>query len=302
MLFSQWDAMSYGNYSSRSGAQSILDKYHEIEKELEQKNSGPVPFHVESAENKNTSHVDIYGTVKYPFEMVRNNLLLPTNWCDILLSHPKVRACTYKKIDDTWLFNIYVVNKSSESIEDADEMKFVFRVSELQPEYFDIDFTAHEGPHNTKDHKFELEAIPLEKNITFIHANYSFGYSLLVYLPMKLFIGSKIGFSITGTDSAGNPVYVEGLRGTVERDVVYYYLAILAYLDTFQAPSDQRFDRRISEWYSLTAKFQKQLAELKKEEYFTDKSQDWGNQQRLQGNLNSKKVCTTVIICLRGRN
>ena len=119
---------------------------------------------------------------------------------------------------------------------------------------------------------------------------------------MKIFVGSKTGFSIIGTDSSGNPVYVEGLRGSVERDVVYYYLAILAYLDTLEAPSDQRLERRISEWYDLTTRFKKQRFEMKKEEYFTDKSQEWKNQQRLQGDLNSQKICSRVNICLKRRN
>jgi hypothetical protein len=234
--------------------------------------------------------------------MVQNKLLLPANWCDIVLSNLKVRACTYKKMNDTWLLNIYNVNKFAESLEDAYEMKFVYRARELQPLYFDIALTAHEGPYHTKDHQFELEAIPLEENMTFIHSHYSFGYSFLGYITLKIFVGSKIGFSIIGTDSAGNPVHIEGLRGSIERDVVYYYLAILAYLDTVQAPSDQRFERRISEWYDLTAHFKKQLFEMKREEYLADKGQDWINQQRLQGVLNSQETCNRVNICLRERN
>jgi hypothetical protein len=116
---------------------------------------------------------------------------------------------------DTWLLNIYRVNKFSEPLEDAYQMKFVYRVSELHPFYFDIALTAHEGPSHTKDHQFGLEAIPLNEGTTFIHLRYSYGYSSLAYLLMKLFGGSKIGFSVTGTNSNGNPVYVDGLRGLV---------------------------------------------------------------------------------------
>jgi hypothetical protein len=86
ILLSQLGAISYGDDSSRSGPESLLDKYHEIEKELE-KNPGTIPFHVESSVNKISSHVDIYGTIKYPFEMVQKEFLIPTNWCDILLPH-----------------------------------------------------------------------------------------------------------------------------------------------------------------------------------------------------------------------
>jgi hypothetical protein len=43
LLFSQWSAISYADESPRSGPESILAKYHEIEKELEII-SGIVPF------------------------------------------------------------------------------------------------------------------------------------------------------------------------------------------------------------------------------------------------------------------
>ena len=99
---------------------------------------------------------------------------------------------------------------------------------------------------------------------------------------MKLFGGSKIGFSVTGTDSNGNPVYVDGLRGTVERDIACYYLAILAYMDTLKIPDEQRFEKRISRWYDLTDHFKKQLLEMEKEKYLTHKRQSRESQQRLQ--------------------
>lgn len=284
LLFSQWSAISYGD-GSRSGPESLLDKYHEIEKELE-KNSGPVPFHVESSANKKATRVDIYGVIKYPFDIVQNELLVPTNWCEIVFPHPGVRACTYKKANDTWLLNIYHVNEFSEPLKDAYQMKFVYRVSELQPVYFDIALTAHEGPFHTKDHRMGLEAIPLEHNKTFIHLRYSFGYSALGYFLMKIFGGGKIGFSVIGADSAGNPVYAGGLRGLVERDVACYYLAILANLETLTAPSDQRFEKRISLWYDLAALYKKQLLEMEEGKYLANKRRDLESQQRLQGDLN----------------
>jgi hypothetical protein len=165
-------------------------------------------------------------------------------------------------------------------------MKFVYRVSKLQLVYFNIALTASVGPFHTKDHQFGFEAIPLGENITFIYLRYSFDYSVLGYFLMKIFGGTKIGFSIIGMDSAGNPIYVEELRGSVERDVVCHYLVILAYFDTLGAPSDRRFERRVSQWYDLTAPFKKQLFEMNKEEYLKYKRQDWESQQRLQGDLN----------------
>jgi hypothetical protein len=286
LLVSQWCVISYGDDSPRFGPEPLLAKYHEVEKDLE-KNSSTVPFHIESSANKNSTRVDVYGTVNYPFEIVQNEFLDPTNWCDIVMPHLDVRACTYKKGNDTSLLNIYHVNKSSETLDDAYLMKFVYRVSAAQPAYFDVALTTDDGPFHSKNHRFRLEAIPIQKNMTFIHLHYSFGYSALGYYFMNIFGGSKVGFSITGTDRAGNPVYVGGMRGSAERDVVCYYLAELAYLDALKAPPGQRFDRRINQWYDLSARFKKQLfGELKKEEYLKYKSQDRKSQQKLQGHLN----------------
>jgi hypothetical protein len=284
LLLPQWGAKSYADDSSRSGPEYLINKYHKIEKELE-KSSGSVPFYVESSVNNNSSHVDIYGTVKTPFDIVQKELLIPVNWCRIVLSHPDIRACTYKKANDTWLLNVYHVDKFSDPFESAYQMNFVYRVSALQPEYFDVALTAHEGPSSTKNHHFGLEAIPLENNRTLIHLRYSFRYSALVYFFMKILGGTKTGFSVIGTDSDGKPIYAEGLRGSAERDVVCHYLAILAYLETLEAPSDQRFERRISRWYDLSARFKKQFYEMKKGEYLKYKSQDRESQQRLQSDL-----------------
>ncbi len=264
--------------------EALIDKYHKIERELEQ-NTLSIPFYVESSVNNNASRVDIYGTINYPFGLIKKEFLAPANWCEVVLPHVKVGACTYRKVNDTWLLNIYNVDKFSDPPEDAYQMKFEYRVSALQAGYFDILLTAPRGPFHTKDHQFRLEAIPLRNDKTFIHLRYSYRYSSLAYLFMKLFGGSKAGFSVTGTDSNGSPVYVEGLRGSVERDVVCYYLAILAYLDTREITAGQRFEKQLGRWYDLAALYKKQLLDMGKEEYLTRKRKDREGQQRLQKTL-----------------
>ncbi|HUK99906.1 MAG TPA: hypothetical protein VLX29_03535 [Nitrospirota bacterium] len=267
-----------------------------------EKSSGPTRFLIESSSNQNVSHIDIYGTVKYPFAIVENDLLIPANWCRIVLSHPNIRACTYMKVNDTWLLNIYNVDKFSEPLSDAYKMKFFYSVSKLKADYFDFALAAQDGPSYTKNHHIGFEAIPLGNDMTFIHFRYSFGYSTLGYYLMKLFSGAKIGFSIIGTNGAGNPIYVNELRGAVERDVVCHYFAILAYLDTRKDPSNQRFERRISQWYDLTVPFKEQLFEINKDEYLKYKNRDWESQQRLQGALNKLKMCGGINICLKDVN
>jgi hypothetical protein len=152
----------------QDGHGSLVDKYHKIEKELE-KSSLTIPFYLESSVRKDASHVDIYGTIKYPFDIVENDLQLPTNWCDIVLLHSNVRACTYKKVNDRWLLTLYNVKKFQDPLKDAYQMNFEYGVIAEQPGFFAISLAAREGIFSTKDHQFGLEAIPLDQDRTFIH-------------------------------------------------------------------------------------------------------------------------------------
>ena len=287
-LSCRWEEISYGGDSLRT-AESLIDKYHRIEKELET-SSLPIPFHLESAVTNNASHADIYGVIKYPFSIVENELQSSPGWCDILLLNPYVRACTYEKADDIPQFTVYEVKRFNELLKDAYQIKFRYRLPELRPAFFDISLAAPWGPFNTTDHRFSLEAVPLDQGTTFIHLEYSFKYTPLAYLAMNEYISvfdrGKAGFTIRSIDRMGNPVYVDGLRGAIERNVVRYYLAILAYMDTLKVPLEQRFEMRISEWYYLTARFKKQLFEMEEEEYLADKRKDQENQGILQAALN----------------
>ena len=49
-----------------------------------------------------------------------------------------------------------------------------------------------------------------------------------------------------------------------------YYLAIEAYLDTLSAPAEQRFEKRLRDWYSLAERY-RQLRDLDLQEYLDTK-------------------------------
>jgi len=99
----------------------------------------------------------------------------------------------------------------------------------------------------------------------------------------SLFGGDRIGFSVIGTDGDGNPVYVGGLKEAIEGNVLRYYLTILAYMDTLKIPVEQGLEKRMSQWYDLTARYKRQLFEMEKEEYLTYKKQDQESQLILKG-------------------
>jgi hypothetical protein len=290
LLFSLCLRISYADPSSRSGPEGLADKFHTLENKLEKSSIG-IPAYLESSAGSSISDADMYGIISYPFYVVRDELSVPAHWCDIVLPHINVRACTYEKLNDKWLLTIYDVNRFDQPLKDAYRMKFDFHTVVQQPKYFDISLDSREGPFHTRDHHFGFEAIPVDSVRTFVHLSYSYNYSFLGYLAMKsylaLFGRGKVGFSITGVRK-GNPVYVSGLRGAIERNIMRYYLGILAYLDTLGYEPERRFGKRINKWFGLTSRYRRQFSEMGKEEYISLKKEDREKQLRLQGELGKR--------------
>ena len=90
---------------------------------------------------------------------------------------------------------------------------------------------------------------------------------------------------MTGTDSNGNPVYIGGPRGAIERTAGRYYLAIQSFMNTLRYPETSRFSMRISDWHDLTSRYRKQLFEMEKKDYLTFKTTEHANQVTLQRSI-----------------
>lgn len=55
----------------------------------------------------------------------------------------------------------------------------------------------------------------------------------------------KIGFTMIGRTRDGRPAYVGDVRGVSERNVMRYYLAIDAYVRTFDLPAQDEPEQRL---------------------------------------------------------
>jgi hypothetical protein len=263
----------------------LLAKYPAIRTRLE-KNQFGIPVYFESKEEYSSLHVDVYGIFDYPFDGVRDALQAPDNWCDINLLLMNIKACTFRKVSEQWLLTLYSGRKYYQPPKDGYKLDFRFSIAALQQEYLDIALTAKNGPLFTRDHRIRLEAAPLDKGRTFIHYSYDYRYGVLARAAIKSYYATigrdKRGFSVIASGKNGDPVYVGGVRGSVERSAVRYYLAIQTYMDTLKIPRNQRFEKRISRWYDLTARFPLQLYEMDKEEYLANKRRENKNQRMLQ--------------------
>jgi hypothetical protein len=161
-----------------------------------------------------------------------------------------------------------------------------YRNVDQQQGYLDIMLSADAGPFGTKDHRMRFEALPLDGGRTFVHVSYAYSDSAALRFAEKVYFATfgwgKVGFTVTGTDRNGNPVYIGGPRGAIERNAVRYYLAIQAFMNTLCYPEERRFSMRISEWYDLTNRYRKQLFELDKKDYLAFKTKERKHQVILQ--------------------
>jgi hypothetical protein len=264
------------------GERELLSKYPAIKANLE-KNQFGAPIYLQSTEADGSLRVDMYGIFNHPFDAVREALSSPANWCDITLLHINNKACTYKTTDYT-LLTLYSGRKHYQRPSDAYPLKLKYRIVSQQPTYLDLLLNADEGPFRTKNHRITLQAAPLDATRTFVHFGFSYAHSSMTRVAINGYFSTlgqgKVGFSTV--KQKGRYVYVDGVRGAVERNTVRYYLALQSYMDTLRYPESQRFEQRINRWYDLTAKYPRQLKELEKGEYLSNKRQERKNQIALQ--------------------
>jgi hypothetical protein len=71
----------------------------------------------------------------------------------------------------------------------------------------------------------------------------------------------------------------------IERNVMRYYLALKAFLDTADLPVGRQFEARASLAYDLMDLYSAQLRQMDKAEYLDIKSREHQNQLRLQQRL-----------------
>lgn len=269
---------------SRQGESRLLDTYQRNRARLEASSFG-FPLVVESFERDDRVHVDVYGIFEHPFNTIVNVLTVPANWCDIVSLHPNVKGCTYSKLPADWLLTFYLGSKAYQPPEDARRVISHYRSADRQG-YLDIVLNASEGPYGTKNHRMRFEALPLAGGRTFVHVSYAYSDSVALRLVAKIYFAtlgrSKVGFTVTGMDGSGTPIYIGGPRGAVERSAVRYFFAIQSFMNTLRYPEESRFSMRINAWYDLTARHRKQLFDLDRKDYLAAKTREHENQVALQ--------------------
>jgi hypothetical protein len=240
------------------------------------------PLHLESTQNSGDLKGEVYAVVEQPFSVVGEALQGMDHWCDLLILHLNVKSCAFTSKPANVL-SLYVGRKFDQPLGDTYRVNFSYKVPVTNADYLRVQLAADEGPMSTRDYRLALEAVPLDAKRSFIHMSYSYGYGLAARLAMQGYLATvgsdKIGFSIVSKDADGKPVYVDGVRGVVERNTMRYFLAIEAYLGAYGLPAPEQQEKRLRDWFDATERHALQLHEMERGEYLDMKRREVQRQQ-----------------------
>ncbi len=243
-------------------------------------------LYLESSESPNESKGDSYALVEYPFATVDAALSSPTHWCDVMMLHLNTKYCHASTDKARSTLMLSVGKKFNQPLTDAYKFEFAFRVATESSDYVRVQMNADNGPLGTNNYRIMLEAVPVEGGRTFLHLTYSYAYGLVGRVAMQAYLATtgrnKVGFTVTGSQPDGQPDYVRGVRGIVERNTMRYYLAIDAYLSAFAAPAAEQFERRLQYWFDAIERYPRQLHEMERTAYLDMKRSERLREQASQ--------------------
>lgn len=264
---------------------ALRAKYAELDKQL-LNNQFQRPLYLESAESADNLNGAIYAVVDYPFAVVNEALNNPTHWCDVLILHINIKYCHASSNKVGTVLTVYLGSKNEQPLADAYRAEFNYRSMITTPEYFAAELDAKNGPLSTHDYRFRIEATPVKDGRTFLHFTYAYALGFTGRLAMHGYLATigrdKVGFTLTGKQANGQPTYIQGVRGVVERNTMRYYLAIDAYLATLSTPPKDQLERRLQHWYNSTDHYSRQLHEVERDDYLEMKRKEYQRQQVAQ--------------------
>ncbi len=207
-------------------------------------------------------------------------------WCELLFLHLNVKSCVHGP-EEEWI-KLYMGRKYYQPPKKAEQIQLDYRSGTANDGVSWVELSADTGPFGTSDYYAGLYAIDVDGG-TFAEFRSSQKTSDVINTTMGLYFktlgASKVGFSVIGTDRRGNPAYVGGTQGMMERNIVRYLLALRAYMLTHSTDGPEGMIRRAELWYDSTERYPEQLHEVDRDDYLKDKRREYQHQLDLQAEL-----------------
>lgn len=266
-------------------ASMLLAKYASLNAQMQQ-NQFKRPVVLDSVETPNRLKGNIYAIVDHPFNEVSAGLSQADHWCDVMILHINTKYCRASAGPEGTTLRVHVGKKTPEELASAPRVEFDYRVAALDPDYFEIMLDAEDGPLGTSDYRIQLEAAALPNAKTFLHLTYSYSMNFSGRLAVQTYLATigrgKVGFTVTGKRADGQPEYIAGVRGLVERNTMRYYLAIDSFLQAANAAPAAQLERRLQNWFAAVERHPRQLHEMDRMSYIEMKRAEYLRQQTVQ--------------------
>ena len=283
-------SLSYNGLAAASDDAAALRKQYAALTPQLSNNQFRRTLYMDSIESSSTVKGNIYAVMDYSFASVNNALNNPeqgpANWCDVMILHLDTKYCHASSGSNGKRLIVNIGKKVQQPLASTYRIEFNYQMAAANSEYFRVNLETNSGPLGTKDYRIVLEAVAIDVEHTFLHLTYSFSYGMVGRMAIKTYLATigrdKVGFTSKGLRSNRETVYIGGVRGLVERNTMRYYLAIDAYLSAQSLPADKRLEKRLSNWFSATEQYARQLHEVKREEYMQMKYQEYQRQQTAQ--------------------
>ncbi len=274
--------VAYPAVAAPDSVTTLRAKYVLLKEPLRQ-NQFKRPLVLDSTENPSHLSGDIYAIANYPFATVSAGLNNPDHWCEILLLHINTKYCHAVQGSSGTVLRVNVGKKTPEELANAAQIDFNYSVAAATPEYIEIKLDAKDGPLGTSNYRILLQAVSLPNAKTFVHLTYAYAINFSGRLAMQSYlatIGSdKVGFTLVGKQADGQPDYIGGVRGLVERNTMRYYLAIDSFLGAAPAAPAARFEKRLQSWFTAVEFYPRQLHEMDRAAYLEMKRAEYARQQ-----------------------
>lgn len=263
-----------------AAATALLDRRTALQAQLRGSPFGQ-PLVLASRERRDGVEGEVHAEVGHPYAQVAAVLKTGTRLCEVMLLHLNVHGCKVEPAAAGDVLVLAIGPKLAATAGTLQRMRYTMRVETATANYLRVQLLAAEGPMSTRDYRLVFEAVPVDAATTFIHLEYAYSYGAMARAAMAVYLAtagrSKVGFTLTGMDAAGRPQYVRGERGVLERNVVRYHLALLAYCSVDSSGSArERTEARQRQWFALTERYPQQLHEMELDEYLREKQRDAG--------------------------
>jgi hypothetical protein len=271
-------SLAHADEAVSAPAAALRAKYAALQERLDH-SQFQKPLYLDSVETGDKLQGELYGVLDDSFASARSSLKLASQWCDILALHLNVKDCRISEATSPATISLYVGGKHDEPSTVVSHLDYAYRVAIDTSEYFQILLTARSGPLGTSDYRILLEATPLDRGRTFFHLSYGYAFGAAARVAMATYLHSlgreKVGFTILEWKPDGSPAYVKGIRGAIERNVMRYYFALVAYLASRNLPPHEQLEVRLRDWFAFTERHSLQLHELEQSEYLDMKRRQY---------------------------